>query len=603
MSGVYNAKWTFRDELNDNIAEILILNNNKTFTMLYPNCQFIKYCGYWEYTDLKQIKLECSPIPPAITLTDILEGRFTNYPNYTLDIIDKYTSSPVKGILIGALVTCLIQSSSGTTALTIGLIRSGLMNLNQAVGIIMGANIGTVITSVLVGLKISKYAVYFIIIGAFVSMFSKNKKTKYLSQIIFGFGCLFYGLDLMGNNLSMISEVPEFTQITEFLMKSPWLGLLGGTILTCAIQSSAATIAIVQQMYGAGAIGLNIALPFLFGSNIGTTITAVLASIGGSIPAKRAAFFHVLFNVIGSVLFMIVLSPFTMLIQYINSVSTMSPELQLAVAHGIFNIVTTILFFPFINKIVVIIKKIIPNHSKELQMDLSELDPHVVQLFPSHALAIAKNKILEMGTITVEACENVKEYFISKSSTAKEAVEELENAINLLDKKIAEYLLLISHEQLNDHDSKEYFADMKSIKDLERVGDLCINLTQFFEAVYDEKDDFSSEAKDDIIAMINMDIEMLNHAMVAFDKHDLDDIIYVDDHESNLDYYNKKAKQRHIQRVTNKTEKSVIVNSTYVDILSNLERIGDHCQNIAESYMLEEENFKPDYEVDSAFNQ
>ena len=450
------------------------------------------------------------------------------------DIIDKYTSSPVKGILIGALVTCLIQSSSGTTALTIGLIRSGLMNLNQAVGIIMGANIGTVITSVLVGLKISKYAVYFIIIGAFVSMFSKNKKSKYLSQIIFGFGCLFYGLDLMGNNLSMISEVPEFTQITEFLMKSPWLGLLGGTILTCAIQSSAATIAIVQQMYGAGAIGLNIALPFLFGSNIGTTITAVLASIGGSIPAKRAAFFHVLFNVIGSVLFMIVLSPFTMLIQYINSVSTMSPELQLAVAHGIFNIVTTILFFPFINKIVVIIKKIIPNHSKELQMDLSELDPHVVQLFPSHALAIAKNKILEMGAITVEACENVKEYFISKSSTAKETVEELENAINLLDKKISEYLLLISHEQLNDHDSKEYFADMKSIKDLERVGDLCINLTQFFEAVYDEKDDFSSEAKDDIIAMINMDIEMLNHAMVAFDKHDLDDIIYVDDHESNL---------------------------------------------------------------------
>ena len=164
-------------------------------------------------------------------------------------------------------------------------------------------------------------------------------------------------------------------------------------------------------------------------------------------------------------------------------------------------------------------------------MDLSELDPHVVQLFPSHALAIAKNKILEMGTITVEACENVREYFISKSSTAKETVEELENAINLLDKKISEYLLLISHEQLNDHDSKEYFADMKSIKDLERVGDLCINLTQFFEAVYDEKDDFSSEAKDDIIAMINMDIEMLNHAMVAFDKHDLDDIIYVDDHE------------------------------------------------------------------------
>lgn len=519
------------------------------------------------------------------------------------DVIDKYTSSPLKGILIGALVTCLIQSSSGTTALTIGLIRSGLMNLNQAVGIIMGANIGTVITSVLVGLKISKYAVYFIIIGAFVSMFSKNKKTKYLSQIIFGFGCLFYGLDLMGDNLAMIADVPEFAQITEFLMKSPWLGLLGGTVLTCAIQSSAATIAIVQQMYGAGAIGLNIALPFLFGSNIGTTITAVLASIGGSIPAKRAAFFHVLFNVVGSMIFMIVLSPFTALINYINSISTIAPELQLALAHGIFNVVTTVLFFPFVNKIVIVIKKIIPNHAKELQMDLSELDTHVVQLFPSHALAIAKNKIMEMGSITVEACENVKEYFISKNASAKENVEELENAINLLDKKIAEYLLLISHEQLNDHDSKEYFADMKSIKDLERIGDLCVNLVQFFEAVYEEKDDFSTEAKDDIIAMLNMGIEMLNHAMVAFDKHDLDDIIYVDDRESNLDYYNKKAKQRHIQRVTNKTEKSVIVNSTYVDILSNIERIGDHCQNIAESFILEDENLKPDHKIESAFNQ
>ena len=518
------------------------------------------------------------------------------------DIIDKYTSNPLKGILIGAFVTCLIQSSSGTTALTIGLIRSGLMNLSQAVGIIMGANIGTVITSVLVGLKISKYAVYFIIVGAFLSMFSKNKKHKYLSQIIFGFGCLFYGLDLMGNNLAMIAEVPEFTQITEFLTTSPWLGLLGGTVLTCAIQSSAATIAIVQQMYGAGAIGLGIALPFLFGSNIGTTITAILASIGGSVPSKRAAFFHVLFNVAGSILFMIILSPFTALIYYINSMSTITPELQLAIAHGIFNIVTTILFFPFIKKIVIIIQKIIPNHAKELQMDLSELDPHVVQLFPSHALAIAKNKILEMGDLAISIIQNVKVYFEEKSSSSKESIEEIENAINLLDQKITEYLLLISHEQLNDHDSKDYFANMKSIKDIERIGDLCVNLLGFFEAIYDEKEDFSIEAKADILAMLDMDIDTLRHALKAFDKHNLDDIVYVDEHESNIDFFNKKAKQRHIQRVSKRLEKSDLVKSTYVDILSNLERIGDHCTNIAESYLLEDDIFKPDYDnPDSAF--
>ncbi len=518
------------------------------------------------------------------------------------DIIDRYTSSPLKGILIGAFVTCLIQSSSGTTALTIGLIRSGLMNLNQAVGIIMGANIGTVITSFLVGLKVSKYAVYFIIIGAFALMFSKNKKTKYLGQIIFGFGCLFYGLDLMGENLGMIAQVPEFTQVTEYLAQNPWLGLLGGTLLTTAIQSSAAVIAIVQQMYGAGAIGLNIALPFLFGSNIGTTITAILASIGGSIPAKRAAFFHVLFNVVGSLIFMIVLYPFQSLINWIASLIPITPELQLALAHGIFNITTTILFFPFISKIVILIKKIIPNHAKELQMDLSELDTNVVQLFPSHALAISKSKIIEMGQITIETVEALKAYLEQKSSTAKDSVLELENAINLLDKKITEYLVLISHEQLNDHDSNEYLANMKSIKDFERIGDLSVNILKFVEAIFDEREDFSNEGKQDLIIMLDMVIVMINKAVSAFDSHQVDDINFVDEKESDLDYFTKKAKQRHIQRVSNGIEKSALVNSTYVDILSNLERMGDHCQNIAESYALEEAAFTPS-EPDSAFSK
>lgn len=512
------------------------------------------------------------------------------------DVIDKYTSHPLKGIFIGAFVTCLIQSSSGTTALTIGLIRSGLMNLNQAIGIIMGANIGTVITSVLVGLKISKYAVYFIIIGAFLAMFSKNKKNKYLSQIIFGFGCLFYGLDLMGNNLSMIADVPEFTMITHFLTRSPWLGLLGGAILTCMVQSSAATIAIIQQMYGAQAIGLNIALPFLFGSNIGTTITAILASIGGSVPAKRAAFFHVLFNVVGSIIFMMFIDPFTSLIAYINSMNAITPELQLAIAHGIFNIVTTIVFFPFINKIVIVIQKIFPSRHHELQMDLSELDPNVVQLFPCHALAIAKNKIIEMGNLAVTMMKTIRMYFEDKNGTTKENIEELEGAINLLDKKITDYLLLISHEQLNDHDSNDYFANMKSIKDIERIGDICMNLGHFFEAIFDQKEDFSEEGKQDILTMLDMDIDTLQHSLQAFDQHDVDDVVYVDEQESQIDFFNKKAKQRHIERVSNRLEKSELVQSTYIDILSNLERISDHCTNIAEAYLLDDSIFRPDFE-------
>lgn len=518
------------------------------------------------------------------------------------DIIDKYTSSPFKGIVIGAFVTCLIQSSSGTTALAIGLIRSGLMTLEQSIGIIMGANIGTVITSVFVGLKVSQYAVYFIILGAAFLMFSKNKKTKYMGQIIFGFGCLFYGLELMGDNLANISKVPEFTQVANYLSQNPWLGLLGGTLLTTAVQSSAAVIAIAQQMYGAGAIGLSIALPFLFGSNIGTTITAVLASFGGTVPAKRAAFFHVLFNVVGSLLFMIVLSPFTLLIEWLAGALNILPELQLSVAHGIFNVVTTAFFFPLIPAIVKLIKKILPSSKKEINMDLSELDQNVVQLFPSHALAIAKNKIIEMGHITIEAVEGIRAYFETKNPLAKDGVYEMENAINTLDSKITEYLVLISHETLNDHDSNDYLANMKTIKDFERIGDLCINIVKYYEAIYDGKEDFSPEAREDLEAMMDMVIDMLNHAVKAFDTHDLDDIVYVDDKEADLDYFNKKAKQRHIKRVGRKIENSALVNSTYVDILANLERMGDHCQNISESYLLDESAYLNE-EPESAFSK
>ena len=518
------------------------------------------------------------------------------------DIIDKYTSSPFKGIVIGAFVTCLIQSSSGTTALAIGLIRSGLMTLEQSIGIIMGANIGTVITSVFVGLKVSQYAVYFIILGAAFLMFSKNKKTKYMGQIIFGFGCLFYGLELMGDNLANISKVPEFTQVANYLSQNPWLGLLGGTLLTTAVQSSAAVIAIAQQMYGAGAIGLSIALPFLFGSNIGTTITAVLASFGGTVPAKRAAFFHVLFNVVGSLLFMIVLSPFTLLIEWLAGALNILPELQLSVAHGIFNVVTTAFFFPLIPAIVKLIKKILPSSKKEINLDLSELDQNVVQLFPSHALAIAKNKIIEMGHITIEAVEGIRAYFETKNPLAKDGVYEMENAINTLDSKITEYLVLISHETLNDHDSNDYLANMKTIKDFERIGDLCINIVKYYEAIYDEKEDFSPEAREDLEAMMDMVIDMLNHAVKAFDTHDLDDIVYVDDKEADLDYFNKKAKQRHIKRVGRKIENSALVNSTYVDILANLERMGDHCQNISESYLLDESAYLNE-EPESAFSK
>ena len=503
-------------------------------------------------------------------------------------IIEKCTSSHLKGILIGAFITCLIQSSSGTTALAIGLIRSGLMTFNQSMGIIMGANIGTVITSVFVGLNISQYSVYFIIFGAIFLLFSKNKKTNYLGQVILGFGCLFYGLDVMSENLSNIAQVPEFIQIANYLSQNPLLALVGGVVLTATIQSSSAMIAIVQQMYAIKAINISVALPFLFGSNIGTTITAILASIGGTIDAKRAAFFHVLFNITGAIIFMFLLTPFTYFIEQLAISFNISASLQLSIAHLLFNIITTVIVYPLIPVVFKLVNKLITSKKPDLQINLSELDSNVVNLFPSHALAISKNKTIEMANITLETIKSIKSYFQSKNMEIKENVYELEEMINTFDQKITDYLILINHETLNDQESNEYIINMKTVKDFERIGDLCINILKYFEAIYDEKEDFSHEARIDLETMINLDIDMLEHAIFAYQQADYDTINYVNEKETTLDYFNKKAKLRHIKRVGSGHESSPLVNSTYVDILANLERIGDHCQNIAQANYLDD---------------
>ncbi len=500
------------------------------------------------------------------------------------DIIDKYTSSPLKGIIIGAGVTCVIQSSSGTTALTIGLIRSGLMTLEQGVGIIMGANIGTTITAFLIGLKISKYALYFVALGAIPIMFSNKKKTQYAGQILFGFGALFYGLDLMSSQLSMLADIPAFTDFATTLASNPIYGLLVGTVMTLVIQSSSAVIGILQAIYSTNVIPISVALPFLFGSNIGTTITAILASFGGSTASKRGAGFHVMFNVLGTLLFMILLQPFISLLVWLTAQFGFNGEMELAVAHGIFNIVTTVITYPFIGKLVSLVKKMIPTNEKEIQMDLSELNVNVVGLFPSHALGIAKAKTIEMGKLCGEALKQVELYFDSKSNQTYEAIRSIETAINTYDRKITDYLVLIAHEVLNDQDTATYVSMMKSVKDLERIGDHCVNLADFFEQVYDAKESFSDQATRDIKKMLSAVSEMIALSLETFEELNDDKRDSVEALEENLDKMNEKMKARHIVRVSNKEEKSDLVCTLFIDIISNIERMGDHAHNISESY-------------------
>src|SRR5690625_4565025 len=253
------------------------------------------------------------------------------------DILDRFTSNPFLGVLAGITVTILIQSSSGTTVLTVALVNAGFMTLRQAIGVIMGANIGTTVTAFIIGFKIEEYSLPIIALGAFLLLFFTNQRVNNIGQAIFGFGSLFFGLKLMSSSMAPLSSLEYFHDLTVSMSTNPILGVVIGTVFTFIVQSSSATIGILQGLYAQNAISLEAALPVLFGDNLGTTITAILASIGASVAARRAALTHVIFNLIGATIFMSILSLFTTYTYFLQSSFNLNHEMTIAFAHGSFN--------------------------------------------------------------------------------------------------------------------------------------------------------------------------------------------------------------------------------------------------------------------------
>src|SRR5690625_3845724 len=258
-------------------------------------------------------------------------------------ILNAFTSTPFRAILAGAGVTVLIQSSSATTVLTVGLVSAGFMSLKQAIGVIMGANIGTTITAFIIGVDIGAYALPIMAIGSFLISFSKKALIHNIGKIIFGFGSLFIGLELMGSGMAPLESLPQFRQLMLDFSDNPLLGVSVGAVLTLIVQSSSALIGILQEMFSHGTMTLDAALPILFGSNIGTTITAVLAALGTSVIAKRTAASHVIFNLVGTIIVMLLLNPFTSLVVMISNYLNLSPAMQIAFAHGLFNIINVLI--------------------------------------------------------------------------------------------------------------------------------------------------------------------------------------------------------------------------------------------------------------------
>ncbi|WP_062355828.1 Na/Pi cotransporter family protein [Bacillus kwashiorkori] len=497
------------------------------------------------------------------------------------DILDKLTTNPIMGVIAGIIVTALIQSSSGTTVITVGLVSAGFMTLRQAIGVIMGANIGTTITAFIIGFDVGAYALPIIAVGSFLIFFFKKKRVNFLGQVVFGFGALFLGLELMSSGMKPLREFTIFQDLMINLGENSLLGVLVGTIFTVIVQSSSATIGVLQGLYSDHLLELNAALPVLFGDNIGTTITAILASIGASNAAKRAALSHVMFNIIGSTIFLLFLGPFTQFVEFLQSSFDLNEKMTIAFAHGAFNISNTFIQVPFIGVLAYIVTKIIPQDDSVIDYKVKQLDPNFIEQSPSIALGAAKSEIIRMGELAVKGLEETKNYLTTGKSVHAEMALQLEDAINNLDHKITDYLIKLSTTELLEHESDLHSTLMDSIRDIERIGDHFENIVELVEFQINNKIKLSEFAMNDIEEMFDLAISTVTEVIDALETNDKEKAKSVFRKEDEIDQLERKYRKQHIIRV-NDGICSGQAGIVFVDVIINLERIGDHSVNIAE---------------------
>jgi len=503
------------------------------------------------------------------------------------DILDRFTTNPLMGVLAGMLVTVLIQSSSGTTALTVGLVSAGFMTLRQAIGVIMGANIGTTVTAFIIGIKIGEYALPIMAVGAILLFFFKNKKVHSFGQVIFGFGMLFFGLELMSTGMKPLRSLESFQELMISMSDNPILGIVVGTVFTLIVQSSSATIGILQELFGQGAIDLKASLPVLFGDNIGTTITAVLAAIGTSIAARRAALVHVIFNIVGTIIFTILLVPFTSLIQYFQTSLNLNPEMTIAFAHGTFNVTNTIIQFPFIAVLAWIVTKIIRGEDSSINFKPQHLNPIFIEQSPAIALTEAQKEIIRMAEFSLDGLKEANQFLNTQDKKHADMATQLEGAINNLDKKIIEYLVLLSEKPLSPTDSEKHSVLAGVVGDIERVGDHVENLVELVDFQISNRVSLSDEALAELNEMLELTISTLQDAINALTNFDTELAQTVIAKERKIDQMERVLRKRHVLRLNERScsgDASII----YVDMVSNLERIGDHAVNIADGVLGEQ---------------
>lgn len=523
------------------------------------------------------------------------EGLQNSAGSKTRKLLGLLTNNRLLGVLVGALITAIIQSSSATTVMVVGFVNAQIMNLSQAVGVIMGANIGTTMTAWLVSmsewgslLKPDFFAPILLVVGVGMMLFSKKEKVKDGANILVGFGILFIGLSTMSGAIEPYSDSPIFSQAFTVIGNNPILGLLVGAAVTGIIQSSSASMGILQALAMNGVVNWGSAVFIALGQNIGTCVTAIISCIGANKNAKRAAVIHLLFNCIGALFFGAICWLTFLAIPNLAMSNVTSTEL--AIFHTCFNVLTTIILFPFANKLVTLSKLIIKDNVEEDNAEdegevLVKLDERLLQT-PSFALVRVNREIEKMGKLALESIAYTKDALLEKKNIDK--IYDIEKKINEYEKQLSEFISLMDLSTLNEKEQLQVKHALLAVSDVERIGDHCRNIADMAKDL--EEDAFSQSAKDDIEIISNQCYKTLRWALDIRANLDVSKFEKVEKHETKVDKMQDQMREGHIQRLIDK-KCQVEAGIIFLDSVSDYERISDHAENLAQYVVEEEEKF------------
>ncbi len=505
------------------------------------------------------------------------------------------TSNRIAGLLVGTGVTAIIQSSSATTVMVVGFVNAGLMTLKQSIGVIMGANIGTTVTAQLIAFKLSHYSYHAIAIGAILYLFSKKEKTKMLGQVLLGFGILFLGLSTMKDTMGPLRDSENFVSVMRRFGHFPILGVILGTAITVMVQSSSASIGILMSLLAVGIIDYQAAVPILLGENIGTTITALLSSVGANRNARRSAIAHMVFNVIGTAVFLLaiyLIPNFTGMLEKLFAGFSLkfgqeiNTSRMLANTHSAFNIVNALIWLPFVPFIVKIVNFIIPGKDEEIRRGLKYLDERMLQT-PSMIMNQVKFELIRMHEIAREMVVDAKHAFLNKDTALIQAIYKKEDIVNDIEEKLIMFLTNIPHASLPGRDIKRLDKYFAVIDDIESIGDDANDIAELTEYLIENNIKFSEKAVKSLQEIFDYNIELLDVSIEFIRTENIELTDKLIEAEREIDQLQLQYRNEHLQRLN----EGICIPGAgilYLEMVEDLEHISDQFADIALGFKEEE---------------